>query len=438
MGGVGERDDTWYRRRLESIDDLVVVLRSDGTIEYANPAAERLIGVAPDEVVGRNCLDFVHPDDLPRALENLSYGVGARRVEVPVTFRLRGRHGWETFQVRGRGAAGDPDGVLMLVARETDGAELVDDLLDALATGADLAHVHTLVARQLVRRLWGNQVAVRYMDADGRAAVAHTGLPEPLVALLAGDGETPWRQALEFDEDVAVLDPSAMKPHVAEAVEAAGFGSVVAVPVGERGAGRACLVSFGPADLKPNLGFGVAIDRCRRLLRLVVQHGAHRDLLERSARTDPLTGIANRRRFVHQLDEVLGRLAAEPEMVVSVAFVDLDHFKPVNDRFGHVVGDRVLQRVAERLTHLVAPEGLAARIGGDEFALIALGRPAAVLAKAVRAVVSEPIPLESVGSVRVGASIGAIDAVPSDSSASIVEVVDTLCYRDKQLRRIRR
>lgn len=443
VGGTGGEaasrlDDAWYRRTLDRIDDLVMVFEADGTIVHVNAAADRLFGLAPDGLVGRNCLDFVHPDDLPRALDNMSYGAGAQRVEVPVNFRLRGVHGWETFHVRGRGAGDDPDGRLVVVARETDGSELIDDLLDALATGAPLGDVHALVARQLVRRLWGNQVAVRYVEPDGTIAVAHTGLPPALVRLVAGARDTPWLQALESDEDVAVLELTGLKPELAEAMDAAGFGSLVAVAVGDETAGRAALVSFGPVGLKPNLGFGVAIDRCRRLLRLALQHGAHRDLMERSARTDPLTGIANRRRFVHQLDGVLARLGHEPEVVVSVAFVDLDHFKPVNDRFGHLVGDRVLQAVAERLSHLVAPEGLAARLGGDEFALVALGRPAAVLAEAVRAVVSEPVALESGGSVRVGASVGVVDAKPSDTTGALLEVVDSLCYRDKQNRRIRR
>jgi diguanylate cyclase (GGDEF)-like protein/PAS domain S-box-containing protein len=433
-------DADWCRRTLERIDDAVVLVEPDGTIAYANAACERLFGFTPREALGRNAIDLVHPEDLPRALENLAYAAGADRVEVPVAYRLRGAHGWETFEMRGRGAGARPGDHLLMVLRETGGSELVDDLLDALATGADEHVVHTLVARQLVRRLWGNQVAVRYVDAGGAVAVAHTGLAAELVDLIADDGDLPWTAALERDEMVAAMEPEALEPALRDAVVAAGFGSVIAVPVASDGVAtaRACLVSFGPADLKPNLGFGVAIDRCRRLLRLALQHRAQRDLLERSARTDPLTGIANRRRFLHQLDDVLARLRAAPEMTVSVAFADLDGFKPVNDRHGHLVGDRVLRTVAERLHQLVSPEGIAARFGGDEFALVALGRRADVLVEAVRAVVSEPIATDGSVKLRVTASVGAVDAVPSDSTGSLLEVVDALCNRDKQARRARR
>ena len=135
---------------------------------------------------------------------------------------------------------------------------------------------------------------------------------------------------------------------------------------------------------------------------------------------------------------MLARLAGEPALAVSVAFVDLDGFKPVNDRHGHLAGDRVLQVVADRLHQLVLPDGVAARFGGDEFALVAVGRDAAALTEAVRASVREPIASEATGPLRVSASVGAVDAVPSDSTGALLEVVDALCNRDKQLRRARR
>lgn len=81
------------------------------------------------------------------------------------------------------------------------------------------------------------------------------------------------------------------------------------------------------------------------------------------ALSDPLTGIANRRSF----DQILNRLAGAP---IVLAIVDLDHFKTVNDRFSHIVGDAVLQRVARTLVAQMGPHGHAARLGGEEFVLV--------------------------------------------------------------------
>jgi diguanylate cyclase (GGDEF)-like protein len=84
---------------------------------------------------------------------------------------------------------------------------------------------------------------------------------------------------------------------------------------------------------------------------------------------DPLTRLPNRRQFLVQLHETLARAAAE-DALTGVFFLDLDHFKNVNDSMGHVFGDRVLQAVAERLRATVGGFGYCARLGGDEFTVV--------------------------------------------------------------------
>ncbi len=83
------------------------------------------------------------------------------------------------------------------------------------------------------------------------------------------------------------------------------------------------------------------------------------------AETDPLTGIANRLRVSHQLESAIA--ADRP---FGLLYLDLEKFKPFNDRYGHEVGDRVLKIVASRLQAMVRMNDLAARLGGDEFLLV--------------------------------------------------------------------
>ena len=85
------------------------------------------------------------------------------------------------------------------------------------------------------------------------------------------------------------------------------------------------------------------------------------------ATRDTLTGLLNRRRFREVLDEAVG-IAADG--AVAVAILDVDHFKPVNDRLGHDAGDTVLQAIATRVQALLRPGEAAGRLGGDEFALV--------------------------------------------------------------------
>ena len=95
--------------------------------------------------------------------------------------------------------------------------------------------------------------------------------------------------------------------------------------------------------------------------------------LELRATTDPLTGVANRTVLMDRLRQGLLRLARSPGSLVVVLFLDLDHFKVINDSFGHHIGDDLLLKMAERLTGHLRPADTLARLGGDEFVLVAEG-----------------------------------------------------------------
>lgn len=90
--------------------------------------------------------------------------------------------------------------------------------------------------------------------------------------------------------------------------------------------------------------------------------------LHTETRRDPLTGLANRLQLQETLEELL--VAQQP---LAVVFCDLDHFKQVNDTYGHAVGDEVLRMTARRLARNLADVACVARIGGDEFVIVAAG-----------------------------------------------------------------
>jgi diguanylate cyclase (GGDEF)-like protein len=104
------------------------------------------------------------------------------------------------------------------------------------------------------------------------------------------------------------------------------------------------------------------------IIRMVLEHEAIQQEMGRQARTDPLTGLLNRRAFLDELGRHIDRLDRE-EQPGTLLFADLDSFKPVNDRLGHEAGDQVLVRTAAMLRQAVRPSDLVARLGGDEFAL---------------------------------------------------------------------
>jgi diguanylate cyclase (GGDEF)-like protein len=110
------------------------------------------------------------------------------------------------------------------------------------------------------------------------------------------------------------------------------------------------------------------VDAAASLIRMVLEHEAIQVEMGRQARTDPLTGLLNRRAFLEDMARRIDRLDRD-DQTGTLMFVDLDYFKAVNDRLGHDAGDQVLQCVANMLRNTLRPTDLVARLGGDEFAL---------------------------------------------------------------------
>lgn len=162
----------------------------------------------------------------------------------------------------------------------------------------------------------------------------------------------------------------------------------------------------------------------------------HEATLRTIALTDPLTGLANRRAALDRLDQALARSARHQDPV-AVLFIDVDHFKTVNDTRGHAAGDAVLTVVADRLRGMLRTEDTLARLGGDEFLVICedLVEPvdAGVLAERTRAVLAEPYLVEG-ELLAVTASVGVALSTPTSTAASVLERADSAMYTAKAAR----
>jgi diguanylate cyclase (GGDEF)-like protein len=343
-----------------------------------------------------------------------------------------------TFDVRGHGVGTDERGETMLiVARESSGTEHLDELLDNLAEGRDFGEALVLAALLLKRALWGNEVAVLYRDENGVKSVAHTGISDGAVAALKSEKSgTPWRRAVEHVEPMMEFPVDQLEhASLRHALKRDGFDVVFALPLPDPLFREpVALVVLGPYGMLPALGLIVAIDRVRRLLSVALRNRYQRASLEQAARTDPLTGIANRRRFEHALDDALARLERDPDLPVALAVVDVDDFKLVNDTHGHACGDRVLCEIASRLQRSAGATGIAARLGGDEFAILLVGSDTDAALAALEAGFRAPISVAG-DDVQVGVSLGAARARAGDSRDSLMDRADARAYVAKRERK---
>jgi len=153
------------------------------------------------------------------------------------------------------------------------------------------------------------------------------------------------------------------------------------------------------------------------------------------AQHDALTGLPNRALLFDRLERALTGAQRSGQML-AVLFIDLDGFKPVNDRHGHDVGDALLQAVALRLQDLVRDSDTAARIGGDEFVVllptIAAAEDADKVARKLRAALASPFDLRG-RRIMISGSIGvALFPRDGDSPAALMQHADGAMYREKQ------
>jgi diguanylate cyclase (GGDEF)-like protein len=158
----------------------------------------------------------------------------------------------------------------------------------------------------------------------------------------------------------------------------------------------------------------------------------------RLATTDPLTGMSNYRHF-HELLDLEVQRARRLRYAVGLLVIDLDHFKLVNDRHGHPVGDRTLQQVADLLRTSLRRTDVVARVGGEEFAVIlpgdALDAVGVVAEKLRRAVETLP-PVESGATsevTRVTLSIGGASLMPEIlNKQALIDGADQALYEAKR------
>jgi diguanylate cyclase (GGDEF)-like protein len=179
------------------------------------------------------------------------------------------------------------------------------------------------------------------------------------------------------------------------------------------------------------LVFGLVVVLAALLATLALHHNRNSRRLQKLALTDELTGVPNRRSVLSMLPEKLGN----PARSTAVLIVDVDHFKRINDGFGHATGDRILKLVADRLGAALREPEFFGRIGGEEFLVVVPGADLATAqnrAEALRLEVSHcdiAALVPELASITV--SIGIAISRPDDNTRTILQRADGALYRAK-------
>ncbi|MCZ8220634.1 MAG: diguanylate cyclase [Acidovorax sp.] len=334
--------------RLLQMLPAAVLITQDGAIRFANAASMELLEAPSTEsLIGRLSGDFVHPMDQVRSSNRI------QQVAVP---EQAGRPN-KSSEFRIRTARGNLRMVLISsVAMEWEGAPAV------LMCGLDMTHQSEIEAQlreseQNFRRLFDSLQDV-YYRTNAQGVVQHVG---PGVRRVLGyePHEIEGRTAESYYPQST--DRDAFKAAILADGEVSDFpGQMV------RRDGRVIDISISSHALYDHAGNFAGVEG---IYRDVTQRKNLERELQRLATTDMLTGIANRRAFLETAESAYAHSCHSGEPL-TLLMLDLDHFKAINDRYGHLEGDRALVAFAQAVKSQLRASDTVGRLGGEEFGVL--------------------------------------------------------------------
>ena len=418
--------ETWMRYLLDNLDQGIWDYDTQREQFTVSDAWRRMRGVGPDDdinTMGNTWLEDIHPEERDLLREVFTDQTHGGRDQIDLQYRRRhvSQGHWIWILCRAAVVDRDDDGLpLRIVGTDTDITQLkqtklrLQHLQRKLQLALDASGIGVWEYDPVQNRVhWDDRMLEIYGLTDGQNERAgssweHQLHPDDYQETLAysekcKQGGTPFRR------DYRIVRPDGTVRHV-------------------RSLASQDIVEGEPARL-----IGVNID--------VTDHYDHareleiaRAQLEYDSKHDALTGLANRR----LLDQVAAELCAslEDAHTYAVLHLDLDHFKKVNDTYGHAAGDAVLVSVAESLRGIVGTDGLVCRTGGDEFAILFQIAPEdselTAICHNIISALGRPIPFEN-HSCKIGVSIGgALGRGPTPNISRIFINADAALYAAKE------
>lgn len=396
---------------LDHLPVCVVIVHREKLV-YANPAACRLFQADhPEDILGHSINEFIHPLDQQRVLARVRRAEETPFTNPPTEYRIYTcKHN-------------------LVVIGMTSTTYVYRGEISLLAAFMDMTERTAMETRlresdEQFQRMMNTMQDVFYRT-DARGITRYV-CPAVKQVLGYSAEEIVGRPAADFYPDPS--DREALK----EAILREGF--VRDFP------GQMCRKDGQIIDI--SISSTVILDEEGKFAGV---EGIWRDIterrnlereLERRASTDELTGIANRRTILEQLSHVLQR-HRRYHQPLTVFILDLDHFKVVNDRYGHMAGDQLLKQVVSTIQIQLRNVDLFGRLGGEEFILIlddTLPEQAEEIGKRILdCVQGQAFEISGMEPIRMTVSIGASSAQPEDLTlTSLLERADKALYRAKE------
>lgn len=401
-----------FRSLVQNSSDIITILEPSGTIRYESPSIERILGYHPDELVGNNAFDYVHPEDRPLVQKIFEKALQTPGSVVEVNLRFRHANGdWVYLESMGTNWIENPkiNGFVVNSRDITDRQQqeerlrLLERAIAASQNGITITDV----------REGNNLVYVNPAFEQITGYSATEALGKNCRFLLGADSNQPelnkLRKAIKSGTDCTVVLRNYRKD-----------GSVF----------------WNELQVSPVYNSQNQLTHFIGIQTDISDRKAVEEQLTHQAYHDPLTGLANRSLLIERLQQADQKSQRQPSYQFAVLFLDLDRFKVVNDSLGHAVGDMLLIVIALRLQHCLQPGDTLARIGGDHFVILLEdlkdNNDAILVAEKIHQQLQEPFTLKG-HEFFISGSIGiALSAMGYERSADLLRDADIAMYHAKQ------
>lgn len=336
---------------VDRLMDAICVVDTEGRYVYVSAAFERIFGYHPQQLIGTQMLDLVHPDDRARTVE-AAEDIMAGNPRLHFENRYLHKNG-QVVHVMWSACWSPSDRLRIAVARDVTELKRADSLRATLLEIAEAANGSADLAClfERIHQILGGLLAARYLS----------------IVLCEGE---PVQCSFVYPDD----QPHDAARALAEQVFSSGRPVLrcdrLGIPLHTASGIMGALLIKGEADTP------AYTSRDQDLLQLISSHVAsaieRKQLYQRlqtMARYDQLTQLANRSLLNERLQHAVQQADRHGDRL-AVLYLDLDRFKQVNDSLGHAAGDTLLQEVARRLKACVRAMDTVARIGGDEFVVL--------------------------------------------------------------------
>lgn len=437
---------------LRTIGALVAVVDRRGRIVSFNRACETVTGLGEKQVLGTRLSDLIPEQGswsyfrLDQGAEKSPHGLRTGLVS----------HNGEHLTIRWSfshltSAEGTPTHLICtgidVTERDRAYALLQSErtILEMVARAEPLDVLISTLCEMIESQLPDHNALLILTDGTGEtfAPAISPSLPDPYLQHLSGlevapnsgtYGPSAYFCRPQYTYDIC-KDPNWSMDHQ-ELAKAAGIRSCWSVPIissDQRVLGT--IAASSPQPRLPDDNSIEVLHRAARIAAIAIERHRAAERIQYLALYDQLTGLANRALLSDRLQSAISH-AARHSIQLALLFIDLDGFKPINDAYGHDAGDAVLATIGRRLQSVLRASDTAARIGGDEFVVLAediLGpEDIKAIAEKVLHALFQPIPWQDT-TLQVGASIG-ISVFPHDAkdADTLLTSADDAMYRAKQ------